>query len=106
MIRCSCEYYALEGFPPGADLNKVPVTDPGAGIEGLLRTMYIPASLATAGLSPVARAFGAKVYRTVIHRNVRLAEALAWACPRSSSTTFARAPWYLTRRRVRTRGPG
>ena len=67
MIPMQCEYYALEGL--SALLNTVEqirnVVNPGLQLEGLLRTMFDPR----------------KVYRTIIPRNVRLAEAPSHGVP-------------------------
>jgi len=51
-------------------------------IEGLLRTMYDPRnSLAQQVSEQLLKHFGDKVYRTVIPRNVRLAEAPSFGLP-------------------------
>jgi len=78
MIPMQCEYYALEGL--SALLNTVEkikkYLNPKLQIEGLLRTMYDPRNnLATQVSAQLLEHFGEKVYRTVIPRNIRLAEA-------------------------------
>ena len=51
-------------------------------IEGILRTMYDPRNrLANDVSEQLKRHFGDKVYRTVIPRNVRLAEAPSFGAP-------------------------
>ena len=51
-------------------------------IEGLLRTMYDPRNtLAQQVSAQLLEHFGDKVYRTVIPRNVRLAEAPSFGVP-------------------------
>ena len=51
-------------------------------IEGILRTMYDPRNSLTTDVSAQLRAhFGDKVYRTVVPRNVRLAEAPSHGLP-------------------------
>jgi chromosome partitioning protein len=78
MIPMQCEYYALEGLTDlVATIKKVKQRlNPGIEIEGLLRTMYDPRStLAQQVSDQIKTHFGAKVYDTVIPRNVRLAEA-------------------------------
>jgi chromosome partitioning protein len=51
-------------------------------IEGLLRTMYDPRNnLATEVSAQLIQHFGPKVYRTIIPRNVRLAEAPSFGKP-------------------------
>ena len=50
--------------------------NPDLTIEGLLRTMYDPRNNLSSEVSDqLVEHFGEKVYRTVIPRNVRLAEA-------------------------------
>src|SRR5690606_38677078 len=56
--------------------------NPSLEIEGLLRTMYDPRNtLAQQVSEQLQRHFGDKVYRTVIPRNVRLAEAPSHGIP-------------------------
>ncbi len=78
MIPMQCEYYALEGLT--ALLNTIEkirkYLNPNLKIEGLLRTMYDPRNnLAVQVSAQLLEHFGEKVYRTIIPRNVRLAEA-------------------------------
>lgn len=78
IIPMQCEYYALEGLTALMDtIAKITqVTNPALEIEGLLRTMYDPRNSLTNDVSQqLAEHFADKVYRTVIPRNVRLAEA-------------------------------
>ena len=78
MIPMQCEYYALEGLTALLDtIEKVrKFLNPALKIEGLLRTMYDPRNnLATQVSSQLLEHFGKQVYRTIIPRNVRLAEA-------------------------------
>jgi chromosome partitioning protein len=78
MIPMQCEYYALEGLSDLVDtVRRVRrQLNPRLEIEGLLRTMYDPRNgLATQVSEQLIQHFGDKVYRTVIPRNVRLAEA-------------------------------
>ena len=78
MIPMQCEYYALEGLSDlVATVKKVRAhLNPELQIEGLLRTMYDPRNtLAQQVSAQLVQHFGDKVYRTVIPRNVRLAEA-------------------------------
>lgn len=84
MIPMQCEYYALEGLSDLVNtIKKVRVNlNPTLEIEGLLRTMFDPRSSLTRQVSDQLRDhFGAKVYRTVIPRNVRLAEAPSFGKP-------------------------
>jgi chromosome partitioning protein len=78
VIPIQCEYYALEGL--SALMNTIArVADsinPNIKIEGLLRTMYDPRNSLTNDVSAqLIQHFGERVYKTVIPRNVRLAEA-------------------------------
>ncbi len=84
LIPIQCEYYALEGLSALLETvkqirNSVNST---LEIEGLLRTMYDPRNkLATEVSSQLARHFPQKLYRTIIPRNVRLAEAPSFGLP-------------------------
>lgn len=78
LITMQCEYFALEGL--SALLNTIrrinETVNPDLEIEGILRTMYDPRnSLTTEVSEQLFNHFGDLVYRTVIPRNVRLAEA-------------------------------
>lgn len=78
IIPMQCEYYALEGLSSLLDTvqSLQNSANPGLQIEGLLRTMYDTRNrLATDVSKELLTHFGDKVFRTVIPRNVRLAEA-------------------------------
>ncbi len=78
IIPMQCEYYALEGLTALMDtISGLRETmNPNLHIEGLLRTMYDPRmSLTTEVSRQLINHFGDQVYRTVIPRNIRLAEA-------------------------------
>ena len=84
IIPMQCEYYALEGLSDlvntikkvHANLNR------DLAIIGLLRVMYDPRSTLTAQVSAqLEQHFGEKVFRTIIPRNVRLAEAPSFGQP-------------------------
>ncbi|WP_313952472.1 ParA family protein [Accumulibacter sp.] len=84
MIPMQCEYYALEGLTDlVATLKKVRANlNRRLEIEGLLRTMFDPRSTLTQQVSrDLEGHFGDKVYRTIIPRNVRLAEAPSYGKP-------------------------
>jgi chromosome partitioning protein len=84
MIPMQCEYYALEGLSDLVETIKRVRShlNPGLEIEGLLRTMYDPRNtLAQQVSAQLLEHFGDKVYRTVIPRNVRLAEAPSFGVP-------------------------
>jgi chromosome partitioning protein len=84
LIPMQCEYYALEGLTAlmGTIEQIKSSANPALEIEGLLRTMYDPRNnLATEVSSQLLEHFGEKVFRTVIPRNVRLAEAPSFGKP-------------------------
>ncbi len=84
LIPMQCEYYALEGLSALLDtINGVRASgNPDLAIEGLLRTMYDPRnSLTNEVSSQLHNHFGDKVYRTVVPRNIRLAEAPSYGLP-------------------------
>ncbi len=84
MIPMQCEYYALEGLSDLVNtIRKVRASlNPELEIEGLLRTMFDPRnSLAQQVSDQLLEHFGSKVYRTIIPRNVRLAEAPSFGVP-------------------------
>lgn len=84
MIPMQCEYYALEGLSALMEtVESIRSTvNPGLQIEGLLRTMYDPRNnLANDVSGQLLLHFPKKVYRTIIPRNVRLAEAPSHGIP-------------------------
>jgi len=84
MIPMQCEYYALEGLSDLVNtVKKVRANlNPNLEIEGLLRTMYDPRNTLTLNVSAdLQKHFGEKLYRTVIPRNIRLAEAPSYGIP-------------------------
>jgi chromosome partitioning protein len=84
LIPMQCEYYALEGLTALlATVEQIrEAANPGLVIEGLLRTMFDPRNnLANEVSSQLIGHFGDKVFRTVIPRNVRLAEAPSFGKP-------------------------
>jgi chromosome partitioning protein len=84
LIPMQCEYYALEGLSDLVQtIKKVRAhLNPALEIEGLLRTMYDPRNtLAQQVSDQLVEHFGDKVYRTIIPRNVRLAEAPSHGVP-------------------------
>jgi chromosome partitioning protein len=84
MIPMQCEYYALEGLSDLVQtVKKVRAhLNPRLEIEGLLRTMYDPRNMLAQQVSQqLLEHFGDKVYRTVIPRNIRLAEAPSHGLP-------------------------
>ena len=84
LIPMQCEYYALEGLSSlvGTIQRVRESLNPQLEIEGLLRTMYDPRnSLANEVSAQLLKHFGDKLYRTIIPRNVRLAEAPSYGKP-------------------------
>ena len=84
MIPMQCEYYALEGL--SALLETVEgireTVNPDLQIEGMLRTMFDPRNnLANDVSGQLLVHFPEQVYRTIIPRNVRLAEAPSHGVP-------------------------
>jgi chromosome partitioning protein len=84
LIPMQCEYYALEGLSDLVQtIRKVRAhLNPRLEVEGLLRTMYDPRNTLALNVSAdLQKHFGEKVYRTVIPRNIRLAEAPSFGIP-------------------------
>jgi len=84
MIPMQCEYYALEGLSDLVNtIKKVRASlNPRLEIEGLLRTLYDNRNMLAQQVSAQLEShFGDKVYRTVIPRNIRLAEAPSYGMP-------------------------
>ncbi|MFT5503031.1 MAG: chromosome partitioning protein [Gammaproteobacteria bacterium] len=84
MIPMQCEYYALEGLSSLMDtIEQIRISvNPAIRIEGILRTMYDPRNnLSNDVSSELVEHFGDQVYRTVIPRNVALAEAPSYGRP-------------------------
>ena len=79
-----CEYYALEGLTGLVDTIKQvrASVNPDLQIEGLLRTMFdVTEQPLGRGFRQLLENFGDKVYRTVVPRNVRIAEAPSYGLP-------------------------
>jgi len=97
LIPMQCEYYALEGL--SALLNTIDQVrasvNPDLEVFGLLRTMVDPRiNLSNEVSEQLVEHFDDKVFRTVVPRNVRLAEAPSFGRPvlfhdRSSSGALA-----------------
>ena len=84
LIPIQCEYYALEGLTGLlSTIEQIQTTiNPNLHIEGLLRTMYDGRNrLALDVSAQLLQHFPGRVYRTVIPRNVRLAEAPSHGLP-------------------------
>ncbi len=84
VIPMQCEYYALEGLSALMDtINAIRDSfNPELKIEGILRTMYDPRNKLTSEVNgQLISYFGDAVYRTVVPRNIRLAEAPSYGKP-------------------------
>jgi len=84
LIPMQCEYYALEGLSDlvGTIKRVRSNLNPGLEIAGLLRTMYDPRNMLSQQVSrELEEHFGDKVFRTLVPRNVRLAEAPSHGVP-------------------------
>jgi chromosome partitioning protein len=84
IIPMQCEYYALEGLSDLVNtIKKVHAKlNPDLKIIGLLRVMFDPRMTLSQQVSAqLEQHFGDKVFRTIIPRNVRLAEAPSYGMP-------------------------
>ena len=84
IIPMQCEYYALEGLSAlMGTIERIKASlNPGLMVEGLVRTMYDPRNSLSREVSlQLIEHFGDRVYRTVVPRNVRLAEAPSYGVP-------------------------
>lgn len=84
IVPMQCEYYALEGLTDLLEtIDGVRATlNPSLQLEGLLRTMFDPRNnLANDVSAQLQSHFGDVLYRTIIPRNVRLAEAPSHGLP-------------------------
>ncbi|MGH8286996.1 MAG: ParA family protein [Steroidobacteraceae bacterium] len=84
LIPMQCEYYALEGLSAlVSTIEQIRVAvNPDLEIEGILRTMFDPRNnLANEVSSQLITHFDDKVFRTIVPRNVRLAEAPSFGKP-------------------------
>ena len=84
LVPVQCEYYALEGL--GKLLSTINIVrkglNPQLDIEGVLLTMFDPRlRLSKQVAEEVLKYFGDKVFKTIIHRNVRLSEAPSFGKP-------------------------
>jgi chromosome partitioning protein len=78
LIPVQCEYFALEGLSSLLDTVKAvrQRLNPKLEVEGLLRTMYdVRNNLGNEVSTQLTKHFGEKVLRSIIPRNIRLAEA-------------------------------
>ncbi len=84
LVPMQCEYYALEGLSAlVGTIEQIRANiNPDLEIEGILRTMFDPRNnLANEVSAQLITHFGDRVFRTIIPRNVRLAEAPSFGKP-------------------------
>lgn len=84
LIPMQCEYFALEGLSALSNTIEAVAgsVNPQLKSEGIIRTMFDPRNKLTLEVSDQLKEFfGSLVYRTVIPRNVRLAEAPSYGLP-------------------------
>lgn len=84
LIPMQCEYYAMEGLSSLLDtIEQVRDTvNPKLELFGILRTMYDPRiNLSNEVSLQLIKHFDTQVFRTIIPRNIRLAEAPSFGRP-------------------------
>ena len=84
IIPMQCEYYALEGLTALVNTIEQIKAGPNPQLEigGILRTMFDPRNnLANEVTAQLIEHFQDRVFRTIIPRNVRLAEAPSYGKP-------------------------
>lgn len=84
IIPMQCEYYALEGLSDLVNTIKKVHANLNRDLQiiGLLRVMFDPrVTLSQQVSAQLEQHFGDKVFRTIIPRNVRLAEAPSYGMP-------------------------
>jgi len=111
VVPVQCEYFALEGLSVMSRLvNQMRASgaNPALAIDGILMTMYDGrTNLSQQVVDEVRKHLGAKVYRTVIPRSVRLSEAPSHGLPideYDKSSTGAKAYQAFAREFLRRRG--
>lgn len=84
IIPMQCEYFALEGLSALMDTvgRLKSKLNPDLKVSGIIRTMYDPRNSLTLDVSKQLEThFGDQLMRTIIPRNVRLAEAPSYGIP-------------------------
>lgn len=84
IIPMQCEYYALEGLSDLVNTIKIVHANmnPELKVIGLLRVMFDPRMMLSQQVSSqLEKHFGDKVFKAIIPRNVRLAEAPSYGIP-------------------------
>ncbi len=84
VVPVQCEFFALEGISQLQEsISQIKATlNPGLEIQGVVLTMHdARLSLSNEVAAEVRQAFGAKVYNTMIPRNIKIAEAPSFGQP-------------------------
>jgi chromosome partitioning protein len=84
LVPVQCEFFALEGIAQLRDtIDQIKATlNPGLEIQGVVLTMHDARTAFSREVAENVRAFfGAKVYNTMIPRNIRVAEAPSYGKP-------------------------
>ncbi len=84
IIPIQCEYYALEGISQLTHTLELvrESLNPALKIRGIVLTMFDPRTILSSQVAEETRKyFGIKVFKTVIPRNIRLAEAPSFGQP-------------------------
>lgn len=84
LITMQCEYFALEGLSAllGTMENIRLNLNPRLEVEGIVRTMFDPRNRLASDVSNQLKShFGNKLYKTIIERNIRLAESPSYGLP-------------------------
>ncbi len=84
IIPMQCEYYALEGLSDLVNTIKIvhAKMNPDLKVIGLLRVMFDPRIMLSQQVSiQLEKHCGEKVFKTIIPRNVRLAESPSYGIP-------------------------
>lgn len=93
LIPMQCEYYAMEGLADLTTSMRLVRSrfNPGLKIEGIVLTMY-DRRLSFSGqvAKEVEKYFGKALYRTIVPRNVRIAEAPSHGKPVSAYSRLSR----------------
>ena len=84
LVPMQCEYYAMEGLSVISglvDRIRLSGANPLLRLDGILMTMYSRTRLADEVIEQVRAHYGDAVYKTVIPRSIRAAEAPSFGLP-------------------------
>ena len=99
LVPIQCEYYALEGLSQLIHTIELVQErlNPELEIEGVVFTMYdARTNLSLQVVENVKDNLNQNIYKTIIPRNVRLAEAPSYGMPTYGTCRFYQAIWYFT----------